>query len=222
MRELLAPGVAAVRRYWRPFVLIQMVALALVVGYFRVGPMRQVCQKLADAKVEWGYAFSALVGGISAGILPELFKGIALGDWHFNRQRTLDMAFNVVYFAILGALTDGFYRLNGALFGNDQSAGTIIKKVLFDQGVATPLVWVPIAALTFGWRSGTQSLGAVIGSIGPRWYLYRVVVLLLPCWAFWMPTVLLIYSLPAPLQFTLFALANAAWSILMIAVASRK
>jgi hypothetical protein len=56
--------------------------------------------------------------------------------------------------------------------------------------------------------------------LGPRWYLTHVGPLLIPCWCFWIPMVLMVYSMPPPLQFSLFCLALAAWSLLMVFVAN--
>ena len=46
--------------------------------------------------------------------------------------------------------------------------------------------------------------------------------LLIPGWAFWIPMTLMIYSLPGELQFCMFSLALAAWSLIMIFVADRR
>ena len=43
--------------------------------------------------------------------------------------------------------------------------------------------------------------------------------LLLPNWCFWVPMVTIVYALPAALQFLLFVLLLAAWSLIMVFIA---
>ena len=43
--------------------------------------------------------------------------------------------------------------------------------------------------------------------------------LLLPDWGFWIPMVLVIYAFPLALQFLLFVLALAAWSLILVVIA---
>ena len=59
MRETLASGLAALRRYYRPFLLIQAVAVALVVGYYNSASIRSACASLAALKAAGGLPFAA-------------------------------------------------------------------------------------------------------------------------------------------------------------------
>ncbi|MBW7929038.1 MAG: hypothetical protein H3C58_13330, partial [Fimbriimonadaceae bacterium] len=47
-----------------------------------------------------------------------------------------------------------------------------------------------------------------------------IVPALIPCWAFWIPILICVYSLPANLQFVFALLAEAAWSILFVFIAT--
>ena len=63
-------------------------------------------------------------------------------------------------------------------------------------------------------ETGTNPVKTISQMRGP-WYLRDVAPLLVTGWAFWLPMVLLVYTLPSPLQFLLFCFALAGWSLLM-------
>ncbi|MER3496581.1 MAG: hypothetical protein C4320_07275, partial [Armatimonadota bacterium] len=49
----------------------------------------------------------------------------------------------------------------------------------------------------------------------------RYIRTLIPCWAFWIPSLAAVYAMPTDLQFPLFLLVQAAWAILLVALAPR-
>jgi hypothetical protein len=221
-RQLTAPGLEAVRRYWRPFVLLQTIALLLVLGYYHVPVVAAACERLSVMKQNGGVLFVMIAAALAGAILPELAKAAVQGERTVDRVRVGAVLFAVVAFAINGVITDYQYRLLGVVVGEGVDAATIFTKVLADQFIMTPLYGIPYWALVFGWRNHGYNLRLTLGEIGPQWYARKVLALLIPCWAFWLPMVSLIYALPGPLQFCLFSLALAAWSLIMVFVASRK
>ena len=74
LAAIAAPGIAAVKRTWIPFTLIQLCALGLVVAYFRAEPVRHFCDVLARWKSAGGYAFSAIAYGLAGGMVPDIVK----------------------------------------------------------------------------------------------------------------------------------------------------
>jgi hypothetical protein len=221
-RTLLGPGLEAVRRYWRPFVLLQGVALLLVLGYFHSPAVRQVCETLVAIKQRWGLLFSALAAAVAGVVLPEAAKVVALGLRRFDRQRWRDIAFALALFAVNGMITDLQYRFLGWVYGTGAEWPTVLAKVFTDQFGTTPLYGVPYWILLYAWRANAYDARATLGMISGRWYVTRVLPLLIPAWFFWVPMTMLIYSLPGPLQLWLFALAMGAWSLVMIFVASNQ
>jgi len=222
LRELALPGLLALRRVWPALLLIQFCGLGMVVAYFTLPPVERACAVLVDLKVRYGYAFSSIANMLAAGLLPEIFKAIALGERTVDRRRLNNIAFNLVFFALTGMVADSFYRLMGYVFGNDGTVLTSMKKMLVDQLVFTPIIGIPQGALAFTWRRNRYSFKKTAQEVGGRWYLFRVVPLLLPCWCYWVPMCMFAYSLPADLQFSFFALATAAWALILVSVASRE
>jgi hypothetical protein len=220
---VLDAGKAAVRRFWRPFVLIQLVAVALVVAYHVDARVRGVCAALAAWKTAGGLPLSAATAAFAGGILPELAKLAARtsrGPSPF-RGRGREIAFNTVFFAFNGIVVDGLYRLLARLFGTGTDPATVVAKMAFDQFVFTP-PWLVLITALYLWRARAFSVAAVREAFSRGVAAYareRVLPLLLPDWAFWIPMVCVIYAFPLPLQFLLFILALAAWSLIMVVIA---
>lgn len=221
LRSLTAPGLQAVRCYWRPFVLLQTMALLLVVGYYNAETVRAACAWLADLKATGGLLYSAIAVSIAGALLPEVAKVLVLGERRFDAARWSAIGFAVLAFAGSGIITDLQYRLFGLIIGTGTDAYTVARKVLVDQFITTPIYGVSYWAVVYGWRANGYNIRKTLREITPRWYALRVVPLLIPCWCFWIPMTALIYSLPATLQLSLFSLATAAWSLVMIFVATR-
>jgi len=77
---------------------------------------------------------------------------------------------------------------------------------------------VVIVAL-FLWRRRGYSIAATLPALRGGFYRARVLPLLIPNWCFWIPAVSVIYALPMALQFVLFVLVLAAWSLIMVFIA---
>jgi hypothetical protein len=216
----LEAGVAALRRFWRPFVLIQGSA-ALVAVVYSASPSFRAAAALAAAwKGAGGLWAAAALTAVAGGILPEIAKMVADPGRSTLRGRGGEILFNTAFFALDGIIIDPLYRGEAVLFGRDTLVRTVVEKVAFDQFVFTPLWSVAIVVL-FLWRQRGYSLAATWPLVRRGFYRTRVVPLLLPNWLFWIPMVSIIYALPVPLQFLLFVPALAAWSLIMVFIADR-
>jgi hypothetical protein len=214
----LAAGTAALRRFWRPFLLIQSGAVALVLAYHFSPGVRAACEVVGGWKASGGLPFAALSGALAGGLLPEIAKMLADRSFAGLRGRGAAIAFNTVFFAFNGVVIDRFYRLEAVVFGGEATLRTVVTKTLFDQLVFTPL-WLVLITLLFLWRQRGFSLAATLPALRGRFYRSRVLPLLIPNWLFWFPMVSIIYALPSPLQFTLFVPALGAWSLIMVFIA---
>lgn len=214
----LAAGSAALRRFWRPFLLIQGAAVALVLAYHFSPGVRAACQVVGVWKTSGGLLFAAVSAAVAGGLLPEMAKLLADRGRAGLRGRGGTIAFNFAFFALDGVVIDRFYGLAAVLFGRAASLRIVVSKTLFDQFVFTPL-WSVVITLLFLWRQRGFSWAATRPALGRGFYRTRVLPLLIPNWCFWIPMVSIIYALPVPLQFTLFVLALGAWSLIMVFIA---
>jgi hypothetical protein len=214
-----AAGLSALRRFWRPFVLIQGAALALGLAYRLSGTVRAGCVVLATWKTTGGVPFAALTGAVAGGLLPELAKRLVDRKRAHRTDHLGDVLFNTAFFAVNGVVVDALYRMEARLFGDDARAATVIAKVAFDQLVFTPL-WQVVIVTLFLWRRRGYSWTATRPALRAGFLRTHVLPLLVPCWWFWLPIVSIVYALPGPLQFLMFSFALAAWSLILVFIAA--
>ncbi|MFN4242667.1 MAG: hypothetical protein ACK4PI_05470 [Tepidisphaerales bacterium] len=217
--RLLGPATAAIRRYWRAFVAIQLIGLGLVAGYWTVPAVAAVLQQLAEWRERGGVLAAALAGAIAGGILPELAKLVTGIDRRPVVRRLHDVGFQFAFFAFSSFVVFHFYQLQSWLFGDRQDLATVAAKVALDQFVFTVFWATPFGLTMFSLKACGYRLGPTLATLTPRRLAERFPALLLPCWMYWLPMTSLIYSLPGALQFVLFSLALAAWSLLMVFIA---
>jgi hypothetical protein len=216
----LEAGRAALRRFWRPFALIQGSAALIAVAYGSSASFRAAAAEAAAWKSAGGLWAAAVLTAVAGGILPEVAKLVADRSRSALRGRGGEILFNTAFFALDGVVIDPLYRGEALLFGRDTLVRTVVEKVAFDQFVFTPLWSVAIVVL-FLWRQRGYSLAATRPALRGGFYRARVMPLLVPNWLFWIPMVSIIYALPVPLQFLLFVPALAAWSLIMVFIADR-
>ena len=221
-RTLTTPGIAAVKKYWKPFILLQSLAFFLVLAYYTSDHVRQTCGSISQFKVQGGFVFSAITAAIAGGLLPEVAKAIMLGDRAVDRKRLGNIIFAVLGFAGNGIITDLQYRGLAWVFGNDNHLATILKKIVVDQFICTPGYSVPYWMLLYLWRVNDYNFLSTAREITPRWFVSRLLPLIIPAWCFWIPMVTLIYALPSTLQYCLYLCALAGWSLIMVFVASQE
>ena len=160
--QLLSPGTAAVREFWRPFVLLQFAAFLLVATYFASSSVQDVCRTLSRWHDHGGLLFSGVAAAMAGGLLPEVAKTLFPGRKTVNRpddavtartSRLNDVIFACCAFAVNGIVTDLQFRGIGLIFGYDGSLLTSAKKVMFDQFVTTPIYGSVYWALVYRWRA---------------------------------------------------------------------
>ena len=213
-----ARGVEAVRQNARPFLLVQAVAFALAAAYYLVPSAPQALAGAARFKREGGLPFAALATAFAGAILPELAR-LATGR---KRTGAAEMGFQLVFFGFLGITVDLLYQGLGLLFGNDPSAATVAKKLLFDQFLYGPLVSIPISTLAFVWKDSGFSPERTRNAFRAQGgFFERYLPLLVTCWGFWAPVLVAVYAMPGDLQFPLFLAAQAAWSLLLLHLSDR-
>ena len=222
MMDLIRPGLMAVRHYWKPFLLIDFVALLFVIGYFRSDAVRAACETMADWKNRGGLPAVMLMGAVSGALFPELAKTV-VGHWKFDKARLQHMAFMFGLFALLGTMASVFYGWVNGVFKADgtPTLGTIVSKVLVDQFIYTPFVANPTVAFVYTLRDCAWSPLRAAARVGPRWYVRRVVPLLIPNWIFWIPMTSMMYSLSDDFIFCFAIIVQAAWCLLLSFVAAQ-
>lgn len=220
LHNILQPALRSFQTNWRPMVSIQLIALSLVVLYYSVEGARATFENIAQFKEQSGLWFAVIATIISGGILPELVKRI------FRPKRSQapsigEFLHQLGYWALIGILVDRFYQFQATLFGHGIDAVTLFSKMLVDQFLFTPLVSMPLTVLWFLLWEVRYQPRAFLSQAKLSLILERMLPVYAVVLSFWPAMLLVIYSLPQLLQFPLFQLGNAAYSILMIFVIRR-
>lgn len=219
--SLFQPLRLALRTYWPAILLIQAIALGAVVAYYRLDAAAGFFATLAHWKASGGLLFAALTNVASGGVLPELLKRIFRPSTIRPPGRA-ELAHQFVLWATLGAFVDVFYHLQSHWFGDGTDPGTLAIKVVVDQFVFTPVVGLPVIVGWFTLREVRYRPRAWLAAMTRRSAVLHGLQIWISCLAFWPVMLVIIYSLPSALQFTLFLFANAAYSILLIFIARRQ
>ena len=212
------PGIAAIKAYWIPFVSIQILAVVLVLAYFKVEAIRLAANTLGEWKLAGGLLFAFCAGAIAGGLIAELAKALT-GKIHKYDRPWLKMAlFTALTYGFVGMLVDSFFMLQSRLFGNGTDIQTLAIKTAMDMLVFSTVLSIPFATVMMTYAKRGFSFKELWLELRSGFYRRRVIPGLLPCWAFWTPVVICTYSLPLALQLPFSQLAEAAWSVLFVAI----
>ncbi len=212
-------GLAAARVNLLPGMVLWVVAVAVVGGYYGVAPVRGALQTLAMFKLEAGLGFAVVSTAAFGGLLPLLIQHLLVA--REARAPWRDLPFLLAYWAYKGAEVDLLYITQARVFGDSADWSVILPKLLLDQFIYVPLWVVPTTVLPFLWKDCGYSIARTRAALGSRWYRRRGVPLLLANWGVWLPTAALIYCLPLPLQLPLQNLVLCLWSLLVIVMTAR-
>jgi hypothetical protein len=218
---LLKPAAIALRTYWPAILVIQVLALCVVVSYYKVDGTAEFFSVVAGWKVQGGILFAAISTVISGGILPEVLKRI-FRPAGVKAPAPGELANQFAMWAGLGILIDQFYQLQGHIFGHGTGLATLLLKTLVDQLLFSPLITQPYIVACFMLHETRYRPVDWIAGMTFKKMVNRVLPLWMTCLTFWPVMLLVIYSLPGDLQFPLFLFVNSAYSILMIFIARRQ
>jgi len=184
-------------------VLLNLLVIALVASYYLMPAVAAVWDTVGAFKQHWSYGFSLASTVFAAVLLPSVVQWM-LGTLPVaGRMKRLVLL--VLFWGYRGMEIDLFYRFQSWLFGDSTAASTLVKKVLLDQFVISPLWFVPTYVLALRWIDCGGSWARTRPTLNREFWLHTCPVVLVTNWVVWIPTVALVYSLPAALQFPLFS-----------------
>ncbi|MDB5051331.1 MAG: hypothetical protein JWO30_4402 [Fibrobacteres bacterium] len=205
-------SLAAARANLLPGLVLQAFALALLLAYYFHGPSHHAMDILAGWKARWGWRYSLIATALFGGIIPYSYLRLD------RRSRAITPfshgVFYLLFWAEKGVEVDLFYQAQGWLFGNDNAAGTIFRKVLFDQFVYSILWSAPCALIVFFWKDAGFSFARLREL---RWLPFlreNMPKSVIGMWGVWVPAVTIIYSLPPALQIPLFNIVLCFYALL--------
>ncbi|MBV6458930.1 MAG: hypothetical protein HONBIEJF_02069 [Fimbriimonadaceae bacterium] len=196
--------------------LIQLAAVGLLVAYFQMPTFREWCDAIGIAKREAGLPAAFIAGAIAGGLIPEVAKLISGKLRRLDRRWFAAMLYVAAVYGVIGISVDLLYTGQAQLFGHDNRFWTVVKKVLVDMLLFSPLFSIPLATVLFTFQRLGYRHDRLRIDVRNTFYMRRVMPGLILCWAFWIPILALTYSLPTGVQFPFAMLAESAWSVVFV------
>jgi len=212
-------GLQSARANLVPGIVLQSAALAVVVAYYAAPGFHAILERLSGWQVRYGIGFSIVMRMVTNGLIPSLFCAMIPGLRLRRPWRSL--AFLVIWWGVMGALTHAFYAFQAWLWGAEAGVRTVLLKTATDMLVYSPFLASPINAIAHLWQDLNCSWRATRLQLGPGWYRRIVLPNQVPGWAFWAPSVMILYSLPVPLQMPMAALLGCFWALMCLQIALR-
>ena len=195
-------GWRSARANLAPGLVLQAVALGLVVSYYQSAEVHAVVGRLATWRADFGVIFAMVSTGLCGGLLPVLYlrSRPATRD-RFSVTQSLAVT---AFWTYRGFEVDLWYRVLAHLVGEGHDVRTIAIKTVLDQFVYCPLFVIPVVTIVYFWIETHFDGRAVVAELrAGRWYVRRVLPLLVSNLGVWVPAAAIIYSLPTPLQLQL-------------------
>lgn len=202
-----------------PGLVLQALAIAIVAAYYLCPPWRQALQHLVALRTQWGWGFSVISTSICGGIIPFLYL-----TTHSRTRAANPLShfwFHSLFWGYKGFEVDAFYHLQAFMFGRDPSFHTVLRKVLVDEFVYTPLLSVPVMLILYRWKDLHFKATVFFQSDWKSYLAESYPRSMISCWMIWIPAVAAIYSLPFPLQIPLFNVELCFWTLLFSALTQR-
>ena len=207
-------GLRGARANLLPGLVLQVVALGIALAYYFWPPARAALEHVSAFKEKTGLAYSIIATGIFGGLLPCLY--LQLRSATRGRYGLWQSAALTAFWAYKGLEVDLWYRVLVRLVGADNSVQTVVTKMFLDQFVYCPLFAVPVTVIVYGLVETRFNTDEVFGDVRtPRWYIRRVIPMLISNLGVWVPTVCIVYSLPTTLQIPLFNLVLCFFTLLL-------
>jgi hypothetical protein len=216
---ILATIMAVFRQNRVPCLVLNAFALALVVSYYQVPALAGFWESVAAFKTHWSFAFSCVSTMFAAAIMPaciQRFMGV-LPQLGSGKRLMLLMLF----WGYRGMEIDLFYHFQTWLFGDGHDAATLVKKVLVDQFIMSPIWFVPTYVIALRWVMLGGSWASIRPTLNREFWTLTCPMVLITNWLVWIPALALVYSLPAALQFPLFSVVMC-FFILVVTVMTRR
>jgi hypothetical protein len=215
-------GIHAARANLVPGLIVQAMMLGMLLAYYFYPPTTAWLNQLAEQKARWSYGFTAVSSIVAGALLPELLRVLVFQNGKLLRNNFTNLIFTVPFWCFMGVTVDFFYRCQAGWFGSEVTFAIVLKKVLVDQLLYTPLFATPFTAVLYDWKLrgfGWPKLGTYFSR---RFYRDAVIPPLFTAWGLWIPLVSIIYSLPSLLQIPLFSLALSLWVMLYTWMSERQ
>ncbi|MEK9772145.1 MAG: hypothetical protein VW576_01140 [Opitutae bacterium] len=185
-------------------VCIWVVGGVLIFFYYKVEYFASWLDQFGKLKKDTGFLYSALSTSLFGGLIPYL--ALLFRKSIPKTKRWAWLVFFVLFWGVKGMEVDAFYRIQGYLFGQDNSWEVIFSKVCTDQFIYCVFWSAPITAIFYGWKNADFLWSEVKEIRDLRCLVRESAFLLFSTWIIWIPAVAIIYAMPTDLQIPCFNL----------------
>lgn len=214
-------GLRSARANLAPGLVLQAFALAVVLGYYFHAPTRDALNALGDLRARMGWSFGILTTGLCGGLLPLLYlKSTSATRSLYTWPQGLGLT---LFWSYKGFEIAAWYAFQAWSLGTGTDPLTIAIKSFVDQFIYCPIWAIPTTAMFYIWCATNFSARAVIDDLrGSRWYVRRVLPMLIANLGVWLPLVCIIYALPTPLQLPLQNIVLCFFTLMLAHMSSRR
>jgi hypothetical protein len=196
----------------RPGLVLWCGLVLLLLAYLWSPAVQSGLTQWGALKQAWGYPGSFVTYAAFAVLVPELLA------WAVLRQPVpatigRDMAFAFVVFGLIGMSVQALYAVQVSLFGSGNDAATIVKKMLFDQLVYSPVSNFVMVAV-FIWKDEGFRTSTLRSFASADFWGRRYLPVIIAVWCVWGPGVLVIYFMPTALQFPVASIILSFWILI--------
>ncbi len=203
---------AAVKANVLPGLVLWSGLVVLLMAYAWSPAVQAGLAQWGAVKQAWGYPFAFASYVVFAVLVPESLSHLVLKQ-PWARTALADLLYAAVVFGFIGISVDMLYGVQVRLFGDASDGPTIVKKMLFDQFVYSP-VSNYVMVVAFGWREGRFTFSALKRLATADYLRGHYLPVLIAVWCVWIPGVLVIYFMPTALQFPVASLILSFWVLI--------
>eukprot|EP00746_Dinoflagellata_sp_MGD_P122906 gnl/MRDRNA2_/MRDRNA2_57668_c0_seq1.p1 gnl/MRDRNA2_/MRDRNA2_57668_c0~~gnl/MRDRNA2_/MRDRNA2_57668_c0_seq1.p1 ORF type:complete len:308 (-),score=46.15 gnl/MRDRNA2_/MRDRNA2_57668_c0_seq1:14-937(-) len=208
--------IESARKNLIPGAFICSLGCAIVIMYYLSPEVQMTFDKIAMLQKSWGILFPIVFTSLFGGILPSLFLWLR---GMLPAPRLLNLGYAAFCWGQFGASEIVLYLLQATLFGEEASTIVVVKKTIFDQFLAVPLVYTPNGYIWLNIPQYNYSIPALVNSIA-NWKKFAITICgqQAATMLVWIPAKAIVYSLPVSLQIACFNVLVMFFSMLMHAL----
>lgn len=195
-----------------PGIFLWIMALTIGFSYYFLPAAQPAFEAVAGLKMKYGIVYSACATAIFGGLIPFLYF---LATKQTGKSPVAELTFYLLFWGTKGIEVDLFYRLQGMIFGTDNSMSTVVIKTIVDQGFYAPFWAVPTIAVAYLFKESGFRIKPCLEQIDRRFITLTIPTIVLSNVIVWLPAVTIIYLMPPNLQVPLFNLVQCFFALLL-------
>jgi len=182
-----------------------------VLGYYFYPPTTEWLDAMARVKARWGFVYSAGAAVIAGALLPELLRILVFQKGRIQRRNGQNLMYTMPFWGIMAVTVDILYRTQAVWFGSEVTFAVVVKKVVFDQFIYSPLFSGPLTVWFYDFKNRGPQVTPPREFLTWRHYRAAVLPVMFATWGVWIPVVSILYSVPPLLQIPMYILALTLW-----------